>query len=218
MKHTHVLAAFLLLTCTPLFAAQKKEPQSTLATTNFIQSIGINGEYTTYDIEEQDLIFSGASLQYSRDIYTTKGGTVFTLRLSGSYGTGELEGDTPITYVDEYGNYVGEAIENLAFDATAWGIMVGCDANYNINERCRVFAGPRLGYKSISFDKNEKIDAEMEDLSAYVYGFSVGIRYTFKDSKLGCEAGVNHLWNSWDAEETDTCTSNTIYAGVFYAF
>ena len=213
-----LLVAALLLASVPVYAAQKDVVQTMPATVNPVQSIGINAEYTSYDIEEQDLTFTGASLQYSRDIYTTKGGTVFTLRVSGSYGTGELEGDTPIISVDDYGNIVGEEVAECSFDATAWGIMVGCDVNYSVNERCRVFAGPRLGYKSISFDEDEESGLELEDLAATVYGFSLGIRYTFKDSKLGCEAGINHLWNAWDDENTDTNTSNTIYAGVYYSF
>ena len=217
MKKIHVLAAMLLFAGVPLFGAQKKETQPTLPTNNSIQSIGINGEFTSYDVEEQDLSLSGASIQYSRDIYTTKNGLVFTLRLSGSYGTGELEGDfiVPI-YVDD--ELVGLEEDELTFDATAWGVLAGVDVNYNVNERCRLFAGPRVGYRSISFDECDGLKLENDEMNATIYGFSIGVRYTFEDKKIGCEAGLNHLWNAWDVEETDTCTSNTIYAGVFYAF
>ena len=218
MKKTYIVAAMLLFVGAPLFGSQKQETQPALPTNNFFQSIGINGEYTAYDIEKQDLNLTGASIQYSRDIYTTKSGIVFTLRLSGSYGTGELEGDFDIPLVDEYGNFLGQESDKLTFDATAWGVMAGVDVNYDVNERCRLFVGPRVGYRSISLDESDGLKLENDELNATTYGFSIGIRYIFKDKKIGCEAGLNHLWNSWDAEDADTCTSNTIYAGVFYAF
>lgn len=215
MKKTHILVAALLLIGVPAFAAQKKAVKPAPQPASVVQSIGINGEYTVYDADDGiDFNIGGATVQYSRDIYTTKGGTVFTLRISGSYGVGSFEVDDMPVY-DEYDNLLGHA--SFSHDATALGLMIGCDVNYAVNERCRLFVGPRLGYKSISFDEDEDGD-EMEDWKATVYGITAGVRYDFKDSKLGCEAGFSHLWNAWDADDQDTTTSNTFYAGVYYSF
>lgn len=218
MKKTHILVAALLLIGVPAFAAQKKAVKPAPQPASVVQSIGINGEYTVYDADDGiDFNIGGATVQYSRDIYTTKGGTVFTLRISGSYGTGSFEEeDVPVIRNNE----LTDKVTNVSMDVTSFSLMIGCDANYAVNERCRLFVGPRLGYKSVSFDvdENTKMKGDEDEWKATVYGITAGVRYDFKDSKLGCEAGFSHLWNAWDADDQDTTTSNTFYAGVYYSF
>lgn len=194
MKHTHVLAAFLLLTCTPLFAAQKPVAL-TLKPLSTEKAVTVDIEYTMFENGNADENAYGVALRYDKAFAPLKkDGDYWSWNLGGYWNSGEIDA----------GNGAGR-------DFTVMGIRYGVDANFVVAPRTTVFVGPRVGYAQYEPDGG---DAE----GAITYGFATGVRYQMENSSGVVECGFMHTWYAYQEEAMGTEQSNGIFVGAGFAF